>query len=500
MLTKIENREMRGSHRYALYKCVCGVEKVLRVSAVNSGTTKSCGCHRKKVVAENGKKSRTTHGKTNTKLYSLWMCKVKTNSIWKSFNEFYNWAEDKYQNGLTIYTTKDFYDNEAVFISSMLAKELSRIKTCLKKYGTTNVLSDKNVQNKIKETNIKKYGTTNPATLDFVKQKTINNNRKKYGVDYPQQLPDNKLKSKKAAIEKVGFDTEEWSKKIGVSRSCFLNRVRKYGFDKAITIGKYQTDIESVIENILQSNNIKYQHSTKLDKYYPDFILPDYNIIIEADGLYWHSDAVNKNNNYHKEKMFCYESLGYRTLFFRENEINNQTDIVASIIKNSCKMSNKIYARQCKIVELDKQERKMFFNSNHLMGVGSGRCYGLSFGNNIVSALQFTIKNNVVDISRFCNVLNTSVTGGYSKLINSVIINHKDVNKIQTFVDRRYGVGSYLISMGFELLTNRLSFVWIKNEKTYHRMKYRGNSGYEYGMYKLWDCGQYKFEKKINPA
>ena len=490
MIEKVENRNGKP---YALYECVCGTRKIIRINAVNSGNTKSCGCHKKNMMRLCGKRAKT-HGQTGTFLYTLWVGKIKKNCVWNNFEEFYNWSKDKWKKGLTLYTETGIFDEQSIFLPSIEAKNKNREKTCMKKFGYKSTLSSPIIKDKIIKTNLEKYGVKNPAQSDIVKANAIANNRKRYGVDFPQQLPENRIKAKNHAVEKVGFDTEELSRRTGVSRSGFLNRVRKYGLDKTINMGKYQTAIETVIENILKDLNLKYKKHKLIGGYYPDFILPEHNLIIEADGLYWHCDAINQNYKYHREKLDKYNALGYRALFFRENEIEDKFDIVSSIIKNSVKQSSKIFARKCKIIELNNDDRVKFFNTNHLMGKGRGNCYALTNEDTTVCALQFTNRNGMVDISRFCNILNTTVIGGYSRLIQHIIKNN-EVNKIQTFVDKRYGTGEYLYKMGFELVTDRLSFVWVKNNKTYHRLRYRGNTGYQYGMYKLWDCGQAKFER-----
>ena len=99
-----------------------------------------------------------------------------------------------------------------------------------------------------------------------------------------------------------------------------------------------------------------------------------------------------------------------------------------------------------------------------------------------------------LDVSRFCHKLKTNVIGGFSKLIKYV---EKTLNPnfIQTFIDLRYGSGEYLKDLGFEKKTEYISFSWIKNSDRVHRMNFPGNSGYEKGFNKLWDCGQAKYIK-----
>lgn len=54
-----------------LFKCDCGIEKVIRVKNVKSGNTKSCGCLFDTVKTINGKKN-ITHGMRKTITYNTW--------------------------------------------------------------------------------------------------------------------------------------------------------------------------------------------------------------------------------------------------------------------------------------------------------------------------------------------------------------------------------------------------------------------------------------------
>lgn len=113
---------------YWLCKCDCGNYVAVRGRDLKSGKTKSCGCYHKDLAANLGRNKRT-HGKSETKLYSVW-CSMKSRcgnpnnkhyyryggrgitvcSEWeKSFESFYEWSiNNGYQEGLTI----DRIDND----------------------------------------------------------------------------------------------------------------------------------------------------------------------------------------------------------------------------------------------------------------------------------------------------------------------------------------------------------------------------------------------------
>jgi hypothetical protein len=62
-----------------------------------------------------------------------------------------------------------------------------------------------------------------------------------------------------------------------------------------------------------------------------------------------------------------------------------------------------------------------------------------------------------------------------------------------TFIDLRYGDGSYLSDLGFKYNHTYPSFKWTDGQITLNRLRFPGNSGYDHGLFKIWDCGQAKW-------
>ena len=152
------------------------------------------------------------------------------------------------------------------------------------------------------------------------------------------------------------------------------------------------------------------------------------------------------------------------------------------------KMCTKIFARKCNIV--NNINLNTFMKDNHLMGLGSGSDFALEINGEIVAGVQIKRKNPTNwDISRFCSKQQTTVIGGFSRLLHFFIKEYK-TESITTFIDRRYGVGDYLADFGFKLKSCHHSFKWTDTKETFHRMRYPGNTGYDQGLYKIWDCGQ----------
>lgn len=381
-----------------------------------------------------------------------------------------------------------------------------------KRYGVENVFELEKYQKKAKKIMVEKYGSPFASQIDEFKQKIKQTNIDRYGEEHWMQnslsSSHAKEKSIQSKIEKGSIKTykgktmSEWAQEKDMSYSSVQHSVKNKGIEIIDDLKKGRTLIESKVENILTDLNVKFNFGKYLKntKYKPDFQMEDDKLIIECNGIFWHSDKVVDNKKYHKEKQTKYKAEGFDSLFFLENEILNKPDIVKSIILNKLKLNKeKIFARKCKIVNLSKKEASDFFQENHLMGNGSGRTYALKKDEKIVAAVQVRWVSKaemLLDISRFCTKNEASVIGGYSRLISHVE-KIEQPKTIQTFVDKRYGSGKYLKEFGFELKNEDLSFSWTDFKNTYHRMNFPGNSGYEKGLYKIWDCGQAKWVKNL---
>ena len=94
--------------------------------------------------------------------------------------------------------------------------------------------------------------------------------------------------------------------------STVKNRCRKC---HPIEFNFQNTKQETEFEQYLIENNINYKkHSRSLiTPLEIDFYLTDYNIAVEFNGIYWHSE-INKDNNYHIEKTIKCENKGIKLI------------------------------------------------------------------------------------------------------------------------------------------------------------------------------------------
>jgi G:T-mismatch repair DNA endonuclease (very short patch repair protein) len=361
---------------------------------------------------------------------------------------------------------------------------------------------------KLKDASQKLYGVDNYFKSNEIKNKAKETNLENFGVDHWMKNKENAVVAKQVEIESKinsglirlydGLILSEICEKLGISKSHFISLYNKYGIEYFKDYSPNETSIEKVVREFLDSLGQSYEFNTKFLIYRPDFKVND--VIIECDGLYWHSDSIQKNNNYHINKQISYKSNKCRGLFFRSNEIENKFDIVSSIIVNALKLNkNKVYARNTEFVEINNKECFDFCEKYHLMGgfKSASRSFALSLDGSPISIFQIKqLKRDSgkYDLSRYCTIPNTSIIGGFSKLLKNFEKTCKPKH-LQTFIDLRYGCGGYLTEFGFVEKSCFPSFQWTDGVETFHRMKFSGNSGYEKGLHKIWDCGQAKYEK-----
>jgi very-short-patch-repair endonuclease len=209
---------------------------------------------------------------------------------------------------------------------------------------------------------------------------------------------------------------------------------------------------------------------TLIAPYELDIVVPEKNIAIEYDGLYFHRDK----DDYHK-KVMC-DSIGIRLIkiFDDENE-----DIVYSRLRSIFGITEKkIHARKCSVIELTETECREFIETNHIQGwCQSKHRYGLIHSGELVAVMTFGLsrfnKEYQYELLRFCSLNDTNVIGGASKLLKHFMSSAKP-DSIISYCDLRWGTGKLYENMGFtELKQTEQGFSWYKGGKRYSRMTFQ---------------------------
>lgn len=276
-----------------------------------------------------------------------------------------------------------------------------------------------------------------------------------------------------------------------------------------------QENYKGKIIHISESRKIIYPYEL-------DFYIPELNLAIEYDGLYWHSDnSGNKDRNYHLMKTDMCEKQNITLVHIFENEWLYKRDIVKSRLLYLLGIhGKKVYARKCDICEITQKESSNFLNENHIQGTCNAKInIALKYNNEIVSIMTFSknrFRKNISDweLVRFCNKLNYVIPGAASKLLKYFELKYKP-QKLISYADRRWSRGNLYNQLGFNFvkntrpnywyfkkpitdLINRLSFQKHKLSKkltTFNINKTEYENMLDNGYDRIYDCGNMLFEK-----
>ena len=278
----------------------------------------------------------------------------------------------------------------------------------------------------------------------------------------------------------------------------------------------YQTSkAEGELQSFLDSIGVS-ANKEKIDGVEVDLLAPKEKIAIEYNGLYWHSEEFGRGSKYHLKKTEHCRANGIRLIHIREDLWNTRKNQVQSFLRSSFgKNENKIYARKCKVVSIDKMEAGSFLDDVHIQGRDrrASICLGLYCKGELVSVCTISKhhrNNKEWVLSRFASKHNHTVVGGLSRLTKHAM-NVIDTGALITWADRSLSEGSGYISAGWELEgILRPDYAYVKGNKVVSKQsRKKSNVGTPEGMterehavndglYRIWDCGKLKLTFKGN--
>jgi len=391
-------------------------------------------------------------------------------------------------------------------------------KTCLLKWGVkTNLLSDE-TKSKIKISNIIKYGyDSHMKNSEFIYLfvKKIADGRSEYYKSLGYEMIEYDKDEREYTLKKI-----DCGHIFKIKHDLFRSRI-KYGNNSCLEC--YPKDnISSIKESEIGdfiktlSDNVILNSRDLIGGKEIDIYIPGKRLGVEFNGLYWHSD-IFKSKSYHYDKTISCHDNDISLIHIWEDDWINKKDIVKSIIKNRlCTTSDKIYARKCKIGVVSNSISNKFLNENHIQGgTNASVCLSLTYNGDIVSIMTFGSRrmNSILtfELIRFCNIINTTVVGGASRIFKYFIKNY-DHNEIISYSDVSMFDGGLYENLGFKNDgKTSLNYYWTDLFKRYHRFNFNKKKlikmGYDpnmtedsimrsIGYYKIWSCGQIRWVYK----
>jgi len=261
------------------------------------------------------------------------------------------------------------------------------------------------------------------------------------------------------------------------------------------------------IGEFIKSLGIDVKYEQKIGDYKYDLFVPSANLLIEYNGIRWHSFPQSKRRDITKYKNAI--NHDYKYLYIYEDEWLFKCECIRGFIKNRLNISNTISLRPsvCEIKSIKSNMADEFYNKHHYIGAVKARInYGIFYKNNLIACASFKHPTRQSkynwELSRISSNSIFHVHGIWSKILKLFISQYKPSN-IVTFSDNRLFTGKLYEKIGFKLDSEiRSDYYWANGHRRFHKSKLRktileNKSGLtetqlreSQGYRKIWDLGK----------
>lgn len=352
--------------------------------------------------------------------------------------------------------------------------------TMLTRYGVTHYSASVEGKLRIKAIFRSKFGTDNPMQAESVKAKLRATLFKKSSP----QMQKFRLNPEAFICELPEYQRTEpiIAEKLGVTPSAISLYVQKLRLHNIVNTSI--SYMEDSICSILDEWNIKYSRCVRsiISPLELDIYIPEHQLAIECNPTITHNSSFNtpwggdpKSYMYHKTKSVACRKAGIFLFHIFGYEWEDRPEVIKSMLANLLhKTEHRVYARNTYIEELSSEESMAFLEANHRQGstnasirlglfeTSSQKLVSVMTFNKVRSTIGETANSNgIVELSRFCNAINTTVVGAASKMF-SYFKSKYQFDKIISFSDVAHTKGSLYSILGFHAVNeSKPSYVWV---------------------------------------
>ncbi len=372
------------------------------------------------------------------------------------------------------------------------------------------------------QTNLKKYGHIVPSLNPKIKEKGQTTFFKNYTKERIEKI-----------LNKYNLNLQDKyiNNSIKYNFQCLnCNRNLHMYWDHIVIRGcpfcnplelTYSSKAEKEISTFIKELGFKITNNSRsiIPPHELDIYIPEKQIAIEYDGLYFHSSPGPNNilPSYHLNKTKECEKQGIQLIHIFEDEWILKRNIVESRLKQilGVNKSKRIHARKCLIKEITPKIKNEFLETYHIQGKDSSNIkLGVFHQDELVSVMTFAKGNiskgninkvGIWELNRFCSNSNYHIPGIASKLLKHFQRNY-EWKEIFSYADRRWSNGNLYYKLGFELERKTgINYWYIKDFQRIHRFGFRKQPDEpkdipewilreQEGLYRIFDCGNLKFK------
>lgn len=414
-------------------------------------------------------------------------------------------------------------------------------------------LQRRRAENRLK--NLGDYGTKvragrakhleeDPDFLKKQKAKLEKTNQERWGVNNISQLEEIKQKKKETVAKHVSeFENQNnciqvckvlrefgqtWYRVKGNLNIKFIKHgpysfiskdqipiIKNYVIDQDHKRGVTSTgekDVLNYIKSIYKGKIIKHNR-TIIKPLELDIYVPDKNLAIEFNGLYWHSTSCISSKidkYYHFNKTENCNLKNIRLIHILEPDWINKNEICKSLISSALGIYNKtINAVDCECRKINFQEYREFMDKNSLKPIQKpSLILGLYYNNILVQVASWKNMKKCFEMCDVCSKNFTQIIGGIETLINN-----SKIEEFFIYLNRDFEIIDPYIQIGFvvESYTNPTAYFYnnkrnqipmtqayksnlIKLFEDYNKELPPIENLKHYGYFKVFNCGKIKLK------
>lgn len=318
-----------------------------------------------------------------------------------------------------------------------------RRQTCLEKYGVKNVLlTDENKQKRLD-------AIDNRNSDDYIKIKT------EFGYHQVVERLKNvvtplfNIKEYKGSSRKNVYLWQCVKCNHEFSNHIDYGTIPRCPVCYPYTVSNFESEIAEFIksiESVVITNTKAFIPPKELD-----IVIPKKRIAIECNGIYWHSTKKRADKFYHVDKFLDCQKNNIHLIQIFEDEWYNKQPIIKNRLLSILGHSNRIFARNTIIKEVDHKSAKSFCEQHHLHGWAiASKYYGLYHNTNLVAVMTFGKPRYTSEydweLIRFCS--KDTVVGGASKIFKYFLVSERP-KSVVSYADRFWSNGNLYNALGF---------------------------------------------------
>lgn len=352
-----------------------------------------------------------------------------------------------------------------------------RRKTLLARYGVEHPIQNQDIYDKIKCTNVERYGFELASQSDVIITKIREANTSKLAVG----ILDNA--SLLSALLEV-YSISELSKMILVHKKTLISYLKKYSLYSG-----FKSSFESEVHIFLKKHNIKCisNNRSTISPFELDILLTDYNIAIECNGEYWHSESKGKDKHYHLNKTKLAKKQGIRLIHIWYHVWNDKQVQVEFLILAAIGCSGSIYRpRNTRISEISEKLSSEFSNKYHIGKVCENIVtYGLYDNDVLIAIMIFRLNDNGWELCRYVSKNGILINNGINMLFE-FFIKYNKPGQVFGYADCMSDDGALYRKLGFRQLSDIAPVCRYTNDYVTFSETLPSSDGYDC----IWDCGK----------